>query len=60
MMAKDRRAYLTEAKRRERARHREAGRVAVTVYVHPEDKAAVRELAESLNERRETKVERKG
>ena len=32
----------------ERARHKEAGRVAVTVYVHPEDRRQVRALAEML------------
>jgi hypothetical protein len=39
----------------ERQRQREAGRVAVTVWVHPEDRARVQRYAERANRQRDAK-----
>jgi hypothetical protein len=38
-----------ERKAAERQRYRDAGLVAVTVYVKPEDRQAIHDLAERLN-----------
>jgi hypothetical protein len=35
----------------ERARHKEAGRVAVTVYIYPADRAKLARYVKRLNER---------
>ncbi len=37
----------------ERARHKEAGRVAVTVHIYPEDRELVARYIKRLNERAE-------
>ena len=37
----------------ERARHKEAGRVAVTVYIYPEDREKLARYIKRLNERSE-------
>jgi hypothetical protein len=37
----------------ERARHKEAGRVAVTVYVYPEARELLKRYVQRLNERTE-------
>jgi hypothetical protein len=41
----------------ERARHKEAGRVAVTVYIDPEDREKVARYIRRLNDRRERAAE---
>ena len=42
-----------ERKAAERARHKEAGRVAVTVYVYPEARELLHRYVKRLNERTE-------
>jgi hypothetical protein len=37
----------------ERARHKDAGRVAVTVYIYPEDREHLTRYIKRLNQRRE-------
>lgn len=42
-----------QRKAAERARHKEAGRVAVTVYIYPADRAKLAHYIRRLNERAE-------
>ena len=42
-----------ERKAAERARHKEAGRVAVTVHIYPEDRQKLSHYTKRLNERAE-------
>ncbi len=46
---------LTAAERKaaERARHKEAGRVAVTVHIYPQDRDNLARYIKRLNQRRE-------
>jgi hypothetical protein len=44
-----------ERKADERARHKEAGRVAVTVHIYPEDRAKLAHYIKRLNDRAEAK-----
>lgn len=42
-----------QRKAAERSRHKEAGRVAVTVHIYPEDRDKLAHYIKRLNERRE-------
>lgn len=42
-----------QRKAAERARHKEAGRVAVTVHIYPEDRENLARYIKRLNQRRE-------
>lgn len=44
-----------QRKAAERARHKEAGRVAVTVHIYPEDREKLARYIKRLNERAEAK-----
>jgi hypothetical protein len=45
-----------ERKAAERARHKEAGRVAVTVFVYPDDRLNLARYVKRLNQRRLVRI----
>lgn len=46
-------ATAAERKAAERARHKDAGRVSVTVFIYPEDRENLARYIKRLNQRRE-------